>query len=297
MANPTPRAPAKTAPKASDAGQTAAEVVAAPGPTPVALAPQTALDLPADLAAELAAEAKDAAATERPSVGKISLAGGAMTYMDQALPGNKVDVVILAAGFWNKFYHKKYNPRVIVNPTCFAVTDDPEADMEPHENVENPQHQNCSACPKFQWGSAGTPDEPSRGKACKETRRLVVVPVAALESKETFLKSEMAVIDVPVTSVRNYANFLNTLSASVKRPMYTVVTTLERVVDAKTQFKLTFSPISLINDVEIIQAIRSRMEEAKRVATTPYDEAFLQGESKEPGNGTGPEVNTKKFAG
>jgi hypothetical protein len=294
MANPTPRPGPQRAPQTpSDVPQSAAPAQGAP--TPAGLAPlgSTAVALPQSLADELAQAAKDEAALERPSVGKISLRAGQMSFMNQAIPGNKIDVVVLAAGYWNKYYERRYNPNVIVNPTCFAVSAQADAEMEPHENVENPQNDRCATCDKAQWGSAGTPQEPSRGKACKETRRLIVMPVAALESVDALLKAEFAIVDVPVTSVRNYANYVNTLSAAVKRPMWSVVTALSIVPDAKTQFKLVFTPTSTINDEAIIVAIKSRLESAKRAATVPYDEAYLAGEQKEQGNGQGAEKPVK----
>lgn len=250
-----------------------------------------AVALPADLAAELAAEAKDAAAKERPSVSKISLKSGVMTFMNQPLPGNKIDCVVLTAAFWNKFYEGRYNPSNIVNPTCFAVKLDNGDDMEPHENVENPISEACDGCPNMEWGS-----DPGggRGKACKETRRLAVLPADVFKSLEDLRKAEIAVVDVPVTSVRNYGNFVNTLSASVKRPMWSVVTELSVVPDPKTQFKLVFQPRALINDPELLQLLKARVEEAQRAVGQPYDEAYLQGESTEKGTGQGAPQQTSK---
>lgn len=292
-------APKQTASaEASGAPWEGAQGGAAPG-APAALVAFSeasgAVALPADLAAELEAEARDAAAKERPSVGKISLRGGFMSYMGQNLPGNAMDCIVLTAGIWNKYYKDAFNPNVIVNPTCFAVASDPEAEMEPHENVENPVHESCKGCPMAEWGSDPRPN--SRGKACKETRRLVVLPAAALESADALLKAEFAVVDVPVTSVRNYAGFVNTLSAAVKRPMWSVVTKLYTVPDPKTQFKLMFEPKAVINDTDLIRALRSRLEAAMLAATSPYDEAYLQGEKEDQGNGAGAPVKTDKFKG
>lgn len=299
MANPTPRAPTKTPEKAVEALPDAPAAAPA-GTLPATYAPlYGGVSLPSELAEELAVAARDDAAKERPAVSRISLRGGIMSYGGAAIPGNKLDVVVLAGAYWNKWYHRRFNPNVIVNPTCFAVTADYEEskDMEPHENVENPVNERCNTCPKAQWGSAGTPEEPSRGKACKETRRLAVIPASALESAEAISKAELAIVDVPVMSVKNYGNFVNTLAAAVQRPMWSVVTTLAPVPDAKSQFVLTFSPIGRIDEPEKIAAIKGRMEMAIRAVTTPYDEAYLQGESADKGTGQGAPVNTAKFQG
>jgi hypothetical protein len=297
MANPTPKAPTKTAPQQPSEGtQEAANVVQATQVAVQASSGSTAVALPADMLAEFEAEAKDAADAERPSVSKISLRSGQMNIGGNPLPGNKVRAVLLAGVYWNKFYQGKYNPNVIVNPTCFAVAVTPEEadDMEPHENVDNPVHENCASCPNMDWGSAG---EGSRGKACKESRRLVMIPEDALASPEAVMKAEISIIDVPVTSVRNYGNFVNILSASVKRPMYAVITELSVVPDPKSQFKLQFQPVQLINDAAVLQAVRSRVDEAKRAGSIPYDEQYLQGDTTDKNvRNTSPVVPTGKFS-
>lgn len=237
-----------------------------------------AVALPADLQEELAEAAKEAAAKERPSVGKVSLKGGMMTYMNQALPDNKIDAVILAYSYRNAYYANPYDPNNIVNPNCFAIQESDE-DMRPHENVSEPENETCDGCPRHEWGSDPRPG--SRGKACKEGRRLILVPKDALADPEAMAKAEFAVVDVPVTSVRNFGNYVNQLSAAVQRPMWAVVTQLKVVPDPKTQIKLTFTPTEAINDVEIIQAIRARIPDAVRVALIPYDESYLAGEKTE----------------
>lgn len=235
--------------------------------------------MPADLQEELAEAAKDAAAKERPSVSKLSLKSGVMQFQGLAVPGNKIDAVILAYSYRNAYYANPYDPNNIVNPNCFAIQESDE-DMRPHENVSEPENETCNGCPRNEWGS--DPRVGSRGKACKEGRRLILVPKDALADPEAMAKAEFAVVDVPVTSVKNFGNYVNQLSAAVQRPMWAVITQLSVVPDAKTQFKLIFTPIEAINDVEIIQAIRARIPDAMRVALIPYDESYLAGEKEAP---------------
>ena len=258
--------------------ETALEAAAAPAPTqvhPIAVQGSRAVALPAGLAEELANEAKDEAAKERPSVSKLSLRGGQLTYMGNILPEKKIDVILIGVGYWNKFYEGAFNPNVTVNPTCFAVQTGNDDDMVPHENVEEPQHENCHDCPRFQWKSDL---RGGKGKACKETRRLGLIVASSLESAEAVSKAEFAVVDLPPTSIKNYANFVNALAASVKRPMWSVITTLEVRPHPKNQFEVVLTPISTIDDADLLNAIRARKEEAERACTIPYDEAYLQGE-------------------
>jgi len=240
-----------------------------------------AVALPADLAAELAQHAKSAAAIERPNVSKMSLKGGIITYNGGVIPNNKVDVILLAAAFRNTWYSQPFQDGVLVNPDCFALMPpDKEGqapDMVPHANVKEPVNKTCLGCPKNAWGSDPRPG--SRGKACKETRRLIAIPADATASVDAIKKAELAVIDVPVTSVGNYGNYVNVLNASLARPMWTVITTLEVVRHPKFQFQVTFTPVTAINDADVIRAIMGRLDDAMRIVLTPYDEAVLQEEN------------------
>ena len=237
-----------------------------------------ALALPSDLAAELAGYAQEAAAKERPSISKISLKSGMMQYQGQPMPGNKMDVIIIAYAYRNALYKNKYDPNNVVNPNCFSISLVEEG-MAPHENVVEKEHATCDGCPNAEWAS--DPNSPSgRGKWCKEGRRLIAMPAAAMASAEAIAKAELAIVDVPVTSVGNFGNYVNTLSAAVKRPMWAVVTTLQVVPDAKTQMKLTFTPVEMINDASVIHAIKERMAEAERAALVPYDESAIAGDAK-----------------
>lgn len=234
----------------------------------------TALALPAAWAAKLAAQAKDVAASERPSVAKIGLRGGLLSYGGQEVKGNVLPVVILAAGHRNTYYDKPFDPNNLQNPVCFALSLSGE-DMEAHENVPDENvpgerdGRDCGSCPFNEWGSD---PKGGRGKACKETRRLVVLPEDALESAEACLKAEMAIIDIPVTSGKNYSNFVNGLAAAAGVPPWAAITQISTVRDAKTQFKVTFTPTEVVQDVSVLEALEKRMGEAERLMLTPYDE-------------------------
>lgn len=261
----------------------------------VAVRPSGAVALPADLAAELAEHAKAAAAVERPSVSKISLKGGMMSYMGGVIKENYMDVIVIAAAARNAYYKDPYNPDVIVNPTCFAILPCGE-DMVPHENVTNPINPTCDGCPKAQWGSEEHRPN-SRGKACKETRRLVVMPADAINDVESVKKAELAIVDVPVTSVKNYSNYVNALSVSVQRPIWSVVTRLELERDPKVQFYLRFTQMDYVNDPDVIRALKARLDDAMRIALIPHDEAAIAPENNKPQNTAQQERAKSKFTG
>lgn len=262
--------PARAATPAA-APQTVAQTAQTP-PAPATLpatAPNasTALALPTDLANELASYAKDAAAKERPSVSKISLKSGVISYGGQPVAGNNLDVIIISAVYKNTLYKGRYNPDKVENPNCFAIGTDGE-DLAPHENVAEPENETCHGCPMSEWGSD---PQGGRGKACKEGRRLILLPANALDDLEAVRTGELAILDMPVTSVKNWSNLVNALAAE-GRPSWSVVTNVRTVPDAKTQFKVVLTAVQKIDDVEAIRAIKARMNDALRIALTPYDE-------------------------
>jgi hypothetical protein len=243
-----------------------------PVTTEVAVPLGGAAALPASLLAELAAEAKDAAAKERPLVSKISARAGMLSYQGNPIPGNRLPCVVLFAGYRNVFYSVSYDPDNIKNPDCFALSVSGE-DMAPHENVVKPCHTTCTGCENAKWGTAMRNGKPGRGKACKETRRVVVLPVSALESADAVKKAELAFLDVPVTSGRNYSGYVNRLSTSANLPIWAAVTDVSARPHVRNQFELIFEPTQAIQDEEVLLAIKSRLEEARAIIMTPYEGA------------------------
>ena len=226
------------------------------------------LALPASVLAELAAAAKEDAAKERPSVSKFSLQSGVLSYGGNPMPENKTEGVILVAAYRNAWYKDRFNKDKIKNPNCFALQED-DKDMAPHENVAEPESDVCSTCSKNEWGS-----DPNggRGKACKQSRRLVLLPGSAVDGGAEAVKTaELGVLDLPVTSVKNYSQFVNTLAASAGVPIWATITQIKVVPDAKTQFKVLFQAMRIAPGVDILDALKSRRDEALRIALTPYE--------------------------
>lgn len=237
--------------------------------TAVAKTENTSLALPNDLLEQLAQDAKASAALERPSIGNISLRAGMLSYEGEPVKGNKLKVVILAVGHLHTFYSTPWDPDNPANPDCFALSEDGN-DMAPHEAVLQPFSDKCATCPKFQWGTATRDGKPSKGKACSETRRLVLLPESALESVEDIAAAELAMVKLPVTSVKVWANYINSLAATISMPHYAVVTELSTQPDIKSQFKVVLTPVDKINDPDILRAIMAKRTEARLAAMVPF---------------------------
>jgi hypothetical protein len=113
---------------------------------------------------------------------KIATKGKEFTLPDgQSSPG-PLEAVVLDFVWFMVNYPGVYNSNNPQQPNCFAIgRDNPDGgSLKPHESSAEPQHENCRECPKNQWKSAPS----GNGKACKNQRRLVLLPPNAGEDSE-----------------------------------------------------------------------------------------------------------------
>lgn len=112
---------------------------------------------------------------------KISTKGKEFTLPD-GRKGKEIEVVILDFAWFMVNYPGVFNANNPQSPDCFAVgRENPDSGkLVPHENVESPHAESCKECPKNEWGSAPS----GKGKACKNQRRLIVLPPDATEASE-----------------------------------------------------------------------------------------------------------------
>ena len=107
-----------------------------------------------------------------------------------------------------------------------------------------------------------------KGKACKEKRRLACIPFA--KDAEVLASSEMAMLGVPVMSVKNWSVYVNAVSAKYQRPPWGMITRIKVVPDPKSQFRITFAEIEPV-DSELLNVIGGRIAAAKTMLQTPYE--------------------------
>jgi hypothetical protein len=230
---------------------------------------------------QLAKDAEVAAAMEANTGGGqfFSLKSGVLSWQDAPLPGNEMAVVILDSILENVFYEGRYdadNPR---GPTCFAFGRD-DAKMTPHKLVVEAKNQQCGAsglcqgCPQNEFGTA----EVGRGKACKNTRRLALIPAGnfdkagkfnLFDDAEHFENAAIGYMKLPVTSVKGYAGFVKQVVGTLRRPPHGIVTRVRVVPDNKDQFKVVFEPLEKVPD-ELMGVIMKRHEDAMAVIDFPY---------------------------
>lgn len=206
------------------------------------------------------------------SSNRISFRGGTISYKGTPLQNNELWCVILAGLIENAYYEGPYDPDNPRAPVCFAFSDDGE-DMAPHEKAHTPQNETCKGCPNDEWGSA----DKGRGKACKNVRRIAVLPLKWPFKASDVLDVEIATASIPVTSVKAYSGYVKTLSQG-GLAMWAFQTRIGCQPDPKTQLKVTFeSPdrASFLDRTgkaagEIYEALKTRVKEAERILEEPY---------------------------
>jgi hypothetical protein len=224
--------------------------------------------LPQSVTEQLANEAKAAAMLERPVGGAISLRGGQISWQGTPVAGNRLRCVILDGIFENRWYDKPFNPEQPANPACFAMARE-EDDLAPHEDAENKQggpEGKCEGCAKNAWGSD---PRGGRGKACSQVRRLVLIPATALESDESTLDAETAIMKLPVTSTRYWAGYITQLAGIDGRPVWSVISEIYTEPHPKHQFHVYFNKVGFVPN-ERIESLRQKIKASENLLLAPY---------------------------
>lgn len=238
-----------------------------------------------ELAEQAVAAAKQEAGT---GGGKFfSLRGGRLTYEDSPLPDNQMAVLILDWLLVNEYYEGSYDPEAAQPPLCFALGRD-EQTMAPHPNATTPQCATCAACPHNQFGSLVVDGQQRRGKACRNRRRLGLVPGGTLEpgtgrfapytTPEQVNSGPLAYLNVPPTSVSAFGTYVKKLAGRFKRHPRGVYTKIEVVPHRKTQFSVNFTALGPISR-DIAAAVQLRAKEVEAVIGFAFQTAGGDGES------------------
>lgn len=230
---------------------------------------------------ELAKQAAIAAGMEESTASGqfFGLKAGVLTWADAPIPNNEMAVVILDSVLENVYYEGEYDPDVPQSPMCFAFGRDDKT-MAPHKNVVEAGNQQCGAsglcngCEMNEFGSA----EKGRGKACRNTRRLAMIPAGnfnkggefvMIKEAEHFESTPIGFMKLPVTSVKGYAAFVKQVAGALRRPPHGIVTRIKVIPDAKSQFKVLFEPLDNIPN-NLMGAVMERNKEAQAVIEFPY---------------------------
>lgn len=150
---------------------------------------------------------------EPPSGYLIGTKGKVFTLPDGSASDGPLVCVVLDWCTANTYFEGIYNPKDIQPPACFALSKEP-AKAEPSKHSPKIQAENCTDCPKNAWGSD---PQGGKGKACKNTRRLLVAPADATD------KTQPWVLSVSPTGLKHFDKFINTLADMGTHPIEVIV--------------------------------------------------------------------------
>lgn len=182
---------------------------------------------------------------------KISTRGKKFT-LPNGQAGEEIEVVIINFAWFMVNYPGVYNANNPQQPNCFAVGyENPmSGDLKPHENAAEPQGENCKECPKNQWKSAPS----GNGKACKNQRRLIVLPPDADET------SEPMTLYVSPGGLKHFDAYVSRLSAEHNMLPVQVVTKISFDPD-QTYPLLRFEMIGVNDNLQLFWNKRDSSQE------------------------------------
>jgi hypothetical protein len=231
---------------------------------------------------ELAKEANDEAAREKARAGggmenrisirnrKFSLGG---ELVDKETKGKSFRGVIVDFAYLRTYYDTKYDEENPGPPTCFALSEDGE-DMKPHKNSGEAQARACEKCPMSEPGSGG-----GKRQACAARRRLGIIHIDDMEDADAVAEATVAVMEIPVMSIRNWSKFVKACKSDHARPFYAVVCKFGFDGDADYPV-VTFEPDEEIDDEDVVKALQERREAVREMLMTPYEQAAASGGKK-----------------
>lgn len=219
-------------------------------------------NLPVNYAEQLAAEAEEIAKRiAAPSGDRIKLNNNRGFTTPDGMEGETLEVVIVDFVSSNLFYDGPYNRDNPQPPACFAIGPEPSM-LIPSVNSPDRQNDACATCPMNQFGSAQT----GRGKACKNTRLLAMIPATVLEDENA--DDPIWIMSVPPTSMKAFDKYVHDLAIKHKTIPLGVVTQIT-MDQAETFAAPRFHEVRKLTDEEMGKFMPRRQEALQRLSTEP----------------------------
>jgi len=179
--------------------------------------------------------------------------------------GQKVDgpleLVVVDFVSRNKFYDRPFDQNNPVAPACFAIGLEPKQ-MVPSDSSPEKQSDDCASCPLNQFKSGAN----GKGKACKNTRYLAVLPPDATEDEELWF------LEVSPTGLKSFDGFVNSTMRTFQMPPISVVVDVDFDPNADYQ-TLTFGNV---RPNENLAVHYPRQAEAMEILMEDIDTASYQ---------------------
>lgn len=231
-----------------------------------------------DLEGAYAADAKAEADTEPLDSGNNIRTRGKKFKVGEESLKEPLSTVVLGTSMVNAYYEGDFDQDNPSNPVCAAVGEVGKEDlMAPPEGTFKPQSTSCKTCPKGQFGSA----DKGRGKACKNSRRVVLIG-----SGDERAEPQVLSLNIPPTGLRKFSAYVKRVAAACSRPLHGVITafTFDEEQDWPCPVPALVKPI---DDVGLAQrALTARGEGGKNIKALlmkPVDTApRAESEGKKP---------------
>jgi hypothetical protein len=201
------------------------------------------LDIQAQLRAELDT-LKDR--VEPPSGYMISTKAKTFTLPDGSADDGPLICVVLDWITANTYFKGIYNPKNIKPPVCWALGRKV-TEVAASKNATDPQGTLCKDCKQNEWES-----DPGggKGKACKNTRRLLVVPLNATAESSPWILS------CSPTALKHFDKYVNTLSDTGVHPIEVIT---EISFEASEDYpSLRFKVDTKHDKVELMWALKEK---------------------------------------
>lgn len=205
--------------------------------------------------------AEMAGRTQSPGGNKIRVTQDKQIVLPDGAKVSEIDVVVVDFATVHNFYEGKFDSKNITPPGCFAVGFNPKA-MAPTDSSPNKQAEDCQTCPMNEFGSDGA------GKACKNGRRLAVLPPNETgDDVDADENTELMILDVSPTALKNWDGYVQGLARTFQLPPVGFIThvSFDETVDYP---RLKFSDPRPIASVD---AAYARQDEAKALLLTEPD--------------------------
>jgi hypothetical protein len=122
--------------------------------------------------------------------------------------------------------------------------------MEPSEHAPKKQNDTCKGCPQNEWGSAGGG---SKGKACKNTRRVLIARPNADETTSPWI------ISVSPTGLKHFDKYVNTLADLEQHPIEMLTEISFEPSEAYPS--LRFKPVKKHDDIALMWQLKEKGQE------------------------------------
>lgn len=214
---------------------------------------------------KMAARAKQAVESASSTSGgspKIGTRGGRFSIDGAEVDGDTIDVVVLDFVVDVTYYEDSFDPDDVTPPTASALGRNERELVWADGSHPDYAGKELKDSDIFQWGSA----DKGRGKAAKSRRRLMVISSDDLE--EDIAAAEVRKLMVPVTSGKTWDAYVKQVAAHGRDPAG-VLTQIKISPDSKTQFKLSFKMLGLIED-EHMPEIDAKIDTVQDDLFAPY---------------------------